>query len=474
MESFDLDLEDLDLKTVDMSMSSDIKNVSFQGNKSPSFSLQPSKPSLTVSNNNNDLMPSGGYGLSTDRNIDFGLDLLMNKKKIRPDAEVNKLGSTSPTPNNNSMFNTILNSGNGNGNGNGNSNNIGNAGGYPEKVNLDDTELLQKSLFDDNLTNIDLDKELNTMDLNDIARPASTNTTGGMNGPSLPNFSSPSANTTSQNYTSSYMGNNGGAGNGSGNSGYSNSINTGGISSTENLSFSEIQQRKFDLLCKFERLRDKGVRLPKNFSMSSDYYEMEQEYKRIVEHRQLDNSVKMQKKMLLSFCSGLEMLNSKFDPFDVHLDGWSESVNESINDGSYDDCLEEIYYKYRDSVNMAPELKLAGMVAMSGFWYHITQNMAKSFMPNLMNNVMKQNPDLMNQFQQATMNSMGQSNPGFAQFMSNMTPGMGSGSNTSNGPPKYNPMNSPPFSNPRDAPPRGKTNINTTDDIDALIDSIGN
>ena len=40
------------------------------------------------------------------------------------------------------------------------------------------------------------------------------------------------------------------------------------------------------------------------------------------------------------------------------------------------------------------------------------------------------------------------------------------------GPPKYNPMGSPPFSNPRDAPPRGSTNINSSDDIDALIDSI--
>jgi hypothetical protein len=40
------------------------------------------------------------------------------------------------------------------------------------------------------------------------------------------------------------------------------------------------------------------------------------------------------------------------------------------------------------------------------------------------------------------------------------------------GPPKYNPMAGPPFSNPRDAPPRGATNINSSDDIDALIDSI--
>jgi hypothetical protein len=64
------------------------------------------------------------------------------------------------------------------------------------------------------------------------------------------------------------------------------------------------------------------------------------------------------------------------------------------------------------------------------------------------------------------MGSMQQNSPGLANFMS-----MGQGNNN-NGPPKYNPTAGPPFSNPRDAPPRGSTNINSGDDIDALIDSI--
>lgn len=457
MDAFDLDLEDLDLKSVDIkppTPSNEFKNISFNTHgHSSSVSIQPSRPNLTVSGSNNDPMPS--MGLSSDKEVDFGLDLLMNKKKIRPDAEVVKMGSSSmpPSPTPKTSFNGLL----------GNNDMHHNAGGFPEKINIDNTDVLQKSLFDDNFTNIDLDKELNTMDLNDIAKPIPS-----MNGPGLPNFNSPSANGTIGGgmQSNSYGGGMGGGISG----GYSSSgsINTGGISSNENLTFEQIQQKKFDLLCKFERLRDKGVRLPKNFSMSSDLTEMQLEYDRIVEHRRLDNSVKMQKKMLLSFCSGVEMLNSKFDPFDVHLDGWSESVNEAINNMEYDECLEEIYYKYKDSVNMAPELKLIGMVGMSGFWYHITQNMAQSFMPSIVNNVMRQNPDLMNQFQQATMNTMRQTNPGFAQFASSMTPGQ------NQGPPKYNPMNAPPFANPRDAPPRGQTNINQTDDIDALIDSISN
>jgi len=465
MESFDIDLEDLDLKSVDIKPTTpittpgDFKSISFNSSNSQQVNIQAPKPNLTISSSNNDPMPSG---LSSDKDVDFGLDLLMNKKKIRHDAtEVNKLGaiSTNPSPTPKTSFNNLFNSST-----NGSFNNQTNAGGFPERVNLDDSDVLQKSLFDDNFTNIDLDKELNTLDLNDISKP-----TPSMSGPSLPNFGTPSANgTTSTGFGNNYSANATSATTGFGmnnSSGYG-SINTGGISSNvSQLSFEEIQQKKFDLLCKFERLRDKGVRLPKTFSMSSSYEEMDMEYRRLVEHRQLDNSVKTQKKMLLSFVSGAEMLNSKFDPFDLQLNGWSENVNESLNDGEYDQIFEDLFYKYKDTVNMAPELKLAGMVAMSGFWYHITQNMAKNFMPNIMNNVMKQNPDLMNQFQQATMNTMHQSNPGFAQFANTMTP-------PKNGPPKYNPMNAPPFSNPRDAPPRGQTNINQTDDIDALIDSI--
>jgi len=462
MDTFELDLEDLDLKSVDIkpatnpiTTSNDFRSISFNSsNNTNNINIPASKPNLTVAGNNYDPMPSG---LSSDKEVDFGLDLLMNKKKIRPETEINKLGSNSqapsPTPQrpaSSSGFN--LN---------------GNAGGFPEKVDVN-TELLQNSLFSDNITDIDLDKELSTLDLGDIAKPNKPF----MNGPSLPSFNSPSANTTTPATSAGGMG--GGMGGGSSgfgsNGGYSSSgyINTGGVSSNAGLSFEEIQTKKFDLLCKFERLRDKGVRLPKTFSMSSSLDEMELEYKRLVEHRQMDNSVKMQRRMIISFASMLEFLNGKFsNPFDLHIDGWSEHLTDEISDGSWDDNLEEIYSKYKDSVNMAPELKLVMMFGSSAFWYHLTSNMSKSMMPNLMNNVMKQNPDLMRQFQNATLNTMSQGNPAMAQFMGSNMPGM-----NNNGPPKYNPMSSPPFSNPRDAPPRGQTNINQTDDIDALIDSI--
>jgi len=456
MDSYDIDLEDLDLKSVDINSSShstspsNFKNVSFKQNSAftPTTSFI-NQPNLTVSNSNNDSMPSyNSLGISSDKEVDFGLNLLVNKKKQRPDTEINKLGSNSNNPspsfNNLNTFNSLNNNTNNN--------------SMPQQINFDDNDVLQNSLFDDNFTNIDLDKELNSMDLNDISEQKPS-----MSGPSLPNFGSSNNNTTFGSTSTNTFGN---SMNSNNNYNTGGSINTGGVSSTENLSFEEIQKRKFDLLCKFERLRDKGVKLPKTFSMSSNYEEMNQEYERLVYHRKMENSVKMQRRMLVSFASMAEFVNNKTgNPFDVNLDGWSEHMNEEIN--NYDEIFEDIYSKYKDSVDMAPELKLVFMVASSAFWYHISNNMAKSVMPNMdMNKIFKQNPDLMNQFKNAAMGSMSQQAPNFTNFMGNMS-NMGSG-----GPPKYNPMNSPPFSNPRDAPPRGSTNINSSDDIDALIDSI--
>ena len=40
----------------------------------------------------------------------------------------------------------------------------------------------------------------------------------------------------------------------------------------------------------------------------------------------------------MAFVSGLEFLNNRFDPFDVKLDGWSEQINENLEE--YDEIFE--------------------------------------------------------------------------------------------------------------------------------------
>ena len=47
---------------------------------------------------------------------------------------------------------------------------------------------------------------------------------------------------------------------------------------------------------------------------------MKQEYDRLTAQREMDQSVKFQRKMLIAFVTAIEFLNTKFDPFDVKLD----------------------------------------------------------------------------------------------------------------------------------------------------------
>ena len=108
---------------------------------------------------------------------------------------------------------------------------------------------------------------------------------------------------------------------------------------------------------------------------------------------------------MLIAVTGIEFLNTRFDPFDIKLEGWSESVHEGISD--YDDVFEELHEKYQSKSNMPPELKLLFMLAGSGFMFHLTNTMFKSSLRG-MDDIMKQNPELMKQFAQATAASMGQ------------------------------------------------------------------
>jgi hypothetical protein len=121
--------------------------------------------------------------------------------------------------------------------------------------------------------------------------------------------------------------------------------------------------------------------------------------------------------MLMAIINGIEFLNIKFDPFEIKLDGWSEQVNENIND--YDDVFGELYEKYKSKASMAPELKLLFQLGGSAMMVHMTNTMFKSAMPG-MDDILRQNPDLMRSFQNAAVNSMAQTSPGFSGFMTNL------------------------------------------------------
>lgn len=189
-------------------------------------------------------------------------------------------------------------------------------------------------------------------------------------------------------------------------------------SASQHLSKEELAKKKFEYLRKLEDLeRNKGVQLSKKYSMESDLDEMIGEYEMIMDEKEKSNSIKFQGKILMAVITGMEFLNNKFDPFDLKLDGWAESVNENI--GDYDEIFAELHEKYRSKAKMAPELKLLFQLGGGAIMLHMTNTMFKSSLPG-MDDIMRQNPELMQQFTQAAVNSMSQQRPGFSNFMGDM------------------------------------------------------
>ena len=149
--------------------------------------------------------------------------------------------------------------------------------------------------------------------------------------------------------------------------------------------------------------------------MESNLDEMKGEYEMIVAEKE--------RAIVLSFrvkCSWPQLPGLSFSTIGLilltsNLMG-GEQVNENIDD--YDEDFSESFTKYKSKAKMAPELKLF-QLAGSAIMVHMTNTMFKSAMPG-MDDIMRQNPELMQQFTQAAVNSMGQQNPGFGGFMNNM------------------------------------------------------
>jgi hypothetical protein len=189
------------------------------------------------------------------------------------------------------------------------------------------------------------------------------------------------------------------------------------VPQTPQLSKEELLKEKFKYLRKLEALEAKGVTLTKKYTMDSSLLEMQGEYEMIMDEKSKQNSIKFQGNMLMACINGIEFLNNRFDPFDIKLDGWSDQVNENLND--YDDIFSELHDKYKSKASLAPELKLLFQLGGSAMMIHMTNTLFKSSMPG-MDDILRQNPDLMRQFQTAAVNSMGQSSPGLSGFMNNI------------------------------------------------------
>jgi hypothetical protein len=180
------------------------------------------------------------------------------------------------------------------------------------------------------------------------------------------------------------------------------------------------KKEKIEILNKLQRLEAKGFPVSRRYTMDNSLEDMKDEFDRLLDARNLEASLRFQRQALMGIVTGLEWANGKFDPFDLKLDGWSESVHENVED--FDEIFEELYDKYKDKGKLPPEGRLMFALAGSGFMCHVSNTFMRSRMPNV-DDVLRNNPDLARQVAGA---AAAQAGPGFGNFM-NMAMGGGGG-----------------------------------------------
>lgn len=176
---------------------------------------------------------------------------------------------------------------------------------------------------------------------------------------------------------------------------------TGG--SPQDPSFRSIDEEKQHYVYRIQRMQS---RIPgRRVSMETPLDELKYEYDRLKRQQELNSSVKFQRRMLMAAVTGVEFMNKQFNPLGLHLDGWSETVMDSLED--YDPTFEQLHERYTGTAEVSPEWNLMIMLLGSGFMYHLSNTLFRSVLPNV-NDIARQNPDLMQNIANAMSTAMGQ------------------------------------------------------------------
>ena len=190
-----------------------------------------------------------------------------------------------------------------------------------------------------------------------------------------------------------------------------NEIPVSASTSSSKMTDREKRRKKRAMIKKLEDWYEKGlIKNNSHFNMDSSYEEVEDEYEQAMEDKRKKDGVKLYGHWLMTFVNTLEYGNAVFNPFDLNLDGWGEQVSENMDD--YDEIFTELHDKYKGG-KLAPELALIMRLGMSAAILNFSNKALSSAAPAF-NDVIKQNPDLMRMFTNATVSSMSQASPGFA------------------------------------------------------------
>lgn len=139
----------------------------------------------------------------------------------------------------------------------------------------------------------------------------------------------------------------------------------------------KIRNRKNTLLYNIDKLNELGDMSNIKLNMNCSLNEIQQEHNRISSNKQAIIAVSICKQSILLAVRGFEWANHNFDPVGVDLDGWSKSLDYSMQNHEFDDVIHELYEKYKGSETWSPEFKLVSLLVSSALMFNVNKRLQK-------------------------------------------------------------------------------------------------
>eukprot|EP00965_Chrysotila_dentata_P113048 3735338-Pleurochrysis_carterae.AAC.1 len=129
---------------------------------------------------------------------------------------------------------------------------------------------------------------------------------------------------------------------------------------------------KQTILMELERLRNRGVRHTRTYTLDDNIADMKFELRRHLLNIEENNAVGFMRDAMRIVFTGIEFANNSMGPF-LHLDGWSSEMSRDM--GKYDHALSGLYKKYWRRSSASPEMQLAIGIVGSMAMHHFRSTM---------------------------------------------------------------------------------------------------
>ena len=149
---------------------------------------------------------------------------------------------------------------------------------------------------------------------------------------------------------------------------YSSQPDAGKVAREKKKRKEELRHEKVEMLTRIANLAKNGFAATKEWGVRDDIDEIRYECYRMQRESNSKKSIKIMRRVLVTITTLVETGNAYFNPFNLRLEGFSESMMLNLDD--YDDCFEQIHHKYSGRSSVGPEMQILFTFMSAAIFHH--------------------------------------------------------------------------------------------------------